>query len=377
MRWRDRPWLMPALGALSLVAYAYFESLLEMVVFGLPLFCVVAGTSWLARQGTGRAAPPLLGPRSRSSWPALVMMGPIALAFAYIVHGRFTDSGLVEWLDRVQASRSGRYSERLSFLTAVMYLLILLGLEVAVAMGLRRLRRGPTAPDDLAPPSPPATGGHVRVSDPAAALRAQRRLTFAVFAGFFAAIWTIGFAAYLWTSTRHREDLSAQYEPIHLTPGGPAPAPPPGSHIALFGAPMLERALSLRQGRSDRRRFFVPIVGAGDGAASRANYVLQFEARQPPRLETPILARVGRDALPAALFDAFESSGVRIERPYFLVSLVPSRGGTIEDRSRADLELFLGVAGLSSGILLLLALGIWLVLGRKLSRLESGTARSE
>jgi hypothetical protein len=88
----------------------------------------------------------------------------------------------------------------------------------------------------------------------------------------------------------------------------------------------------------------------------------------------PILARVERGALPPPIADALARGGVHLPGAPLLLTLVPNRGGKVDDRSEADLRFFLGAAGIGSGMLLLMAPMVWLMLGRKLSKLEA-TAR--
>ncbi len=130
-----RPWFVPVVGIAALVAQAWLVSPLEMVVFGLPLFVVVLGGTRIASMlddgGTPRSAS-AFGPVRKALAIGLVLL--LIAGFVYIVWGRIQDSGLVGWLDAVQARHAGRYRERTSFVAALCYLLIAFGLGMALVL---------------------------------------------------------------------------------------------------------------------------------------------------------------------------------------------------------------------------------------------------
>jgi hypothetical protein len=134
--------LLALAGLVALVAQAWLTSTLEMALFGLPLFVlVVAGYS------VGRMLPSEEAETPRSTaGPVAKLLVVLIIAlfiagFGYIVWGRFHGSGLVGWLDAVQARRGGRYSERSSFLAALCYLLIAFGLGMGALLRFGRASR--------------------------------------------------------------------------------------------------------------------------------------------------------------------------------------------------------------------------------------------
>jgi hypothetical protein len=353
---------------MGLGACAWLESTLEMLVFGLPLFLLAMGVVWLQRLPP-RPSAATTGPAGRVlQGTAIALAAGSVLGFGYIVYARLTDSGLVGWMDAVQARRTGKYSERLSFIAAAMDLLVLMGIAFGCLAGWQRLRGG-TGEAAREPPRPIPAAAPAAV-DPAADLRAGRRFTLYLFAALVAGIWAIGFPAYLWTSAQHRADVAASYEAVRLAAGG-APPSPSEDHVALYGAPRHDQAVVLREGRSDTRRYFVPVVAPAADPSEAVAVVVQFEGRQPTRFEVPLLARVDRSALPTAIAEALARGGVHLRDAPLLLTLVPSRGGKVEDRSKEDLEFFLGIAGMTSAMLLLMAPLVWWALGRRIARLEA------
>jgi hypothetical protein len=64
----------------------------------------------------------------------VVHVALLIAGFAYIVWGRIQNSGPVGWLDAVQAQRDGKYSARMSFITATLYLLIAFALGIGLLL---------------------------------------------------------------------------------------------------------------------------------------------------------------------------------------------------------------------------------------------------
>lgn len=130
-----RPWFVPVVGIAALAAQAWLVSPLEMVVFGLPIFVVVLGgarfASMLDDAATPRSAP-AVGPVRKAVAVGLIVL--LVAGFIYIVWGRIEGSGLVGWLDAVQARHAGRYRERTSFIAALCYLLIAFGLGMTLLL---------------------------------------------------------------------------------------------------------------------------------------------------------------------------------------------------------------------------------------------------
>lgn len=340
-----RAGLIALAGIGALLAQSWLASPLEMAVFGLPLFVVAAAGYWVAHMLPEQGGEPS---RSRAG-PVQKLLAALLFAlliagFAYIVWGRFRDSGLVGWLDAMQARRRGSYSERTSFLTAVCYLLIAAGLGFGA---LLRFGRGAGPPGGERPRlSPPSA------RPPRSASATPGRTWAIALAGVVSAIWVVGGALYAHVAWRHRAEARASYHRVD-----PSQSRSPRSRqefVALPGRVHPAGYLSVRQGTASTRTFFVPLIGAGADPEAPVHWILQLEGTSLPDLEWPVLAHDLADDLPPVARQEFGRMGLPVAADAVLVELVPSRGGAVRDRAGEDRTFFLGVAGFVTLIVVLM-----------------------
>ena len=215
------PWFVPACGVAALSLLAWFTSPFETLVIDVPWFVAIVGGLRVARALSDEPPAHQRAISTGSPKAVLVLMvGLVGLvivlaAAAMIVWWRITDSGMVGWLDAVQARQSGKYSPRMSLLTAFFYLVDVVGVVVVLALWLTRTSRhdAVTATGAVAA-GPAAPAAPVVVLHPTAP--AGKHALAMVFAGLIVATWSIGFVAYEVVAMRHQAELQARYTPVEL-----------------------------------------------------------------------------------------------------------------------------------------------------------------
>lgn len=365
MSWLRNPWLGALVALAALGTQARAESPLAALAIGLP-FAVLMWGYWCfgsriaASQGPLATPPKQLLPKPVGI-AILVALPVLACAwFAYMCYGLVTERGIIGWLNAVQAARDGKFSTKLSFIVALLYLFCAMGVLGLAAAWLSR--GGGSGTEPAAPPAP------VPQVAPAAALaqleattvRNNTRLALWMFVAIGVGAWVIGYPVYLWIAAEHREDVQARYVRVDL--GGARVSWPQHPHVALVGVPQGDQVLVLREGNHARRTYFVPMTGAGWTPAQPVSAVLTFEAEVPPQLDRPVLGRLRSDSLPLAAIQAFGRSGVKIDALHRLVDLLPSQQGQVLDRGDSDQQKFLIGATLLSAFSLVGGFMFWLAM---------------
>ncbi len=347
MSWLRNPWLgaLVALAALAIQARA--ESPLAALAIGLPFAAVMwaywcFGPRMAASQGPMATSPRQLIPKPAGIAILVVLLVLACAWFAYMCYGLVADRGIIGWLNAVQAASDGKFSTKLSFIVALLYLICAMGVLGLAAVWLSHGGSGkaPAAPAAPAPtPAPPATPAPSLAQLQAATVRSNTRLVLWIFAAIGVGAWVIGYPVYLWIAAEHREDVHARYASVDL--GGASVSWPQEPHVALGGVPQGDQVLVLKEGNHARKTYFVPMTGAGWTRAQPVSAVLTFEAEFPPQLDRPVLGRLRSDALPLAAIEAFARSGVKIDTSHRLIDLVPSQQGQVLDRGDSDRQNFL------------------------------------
>lgn len=369
---------------LALAAQAWFSSPLQMLVLGAPFGGVVlawrAISAWSERD---TAAPPAGQRKSRLLMLALGLLTAALVAAAFVIcWQRFTDSGFVAWLDAVQARQDGRYSERLSLIVAVCDLILAYGLGIAL---LIRLAPAPadsplgagTRPESASVPQGPAGGAGPRRSAPAPVAMTRPQASPAGRGGWLwllgtlALVWIVGGAVYAGSAWQHRQEGQASYAPLdaaHAAGVGAAAA-----YLALAGHAHPGGFVSLQHGQESSRTYFVPMLGRDAAPDAPARWVVRAEGRERPEFESPVLVHRAGSPVPPAVRDALARMGVQVAADAELVDHVPSRQGVVMDRDGQSFELYVGVAGFVS-ILLLLAAAYFALQGLRARRRQRAAA---
>lgn len=346
----QNPWFVPACGVALLAMQAWITSPLEMLVMDMPWFVAIVGGLRVARTMSDDAPADQrpLPTRSTKAVLALLALGTFLAAAALIVWWRITDSGMVGWLDAVQARHGGKYSPRLSLLTAFAYLFDVGAAAVALAVWLGRSSRD--AGGGKPGPAPTASVAPVVVMRPADTA-GKHALVF-VFGGMIAATWTIGFVAYEVVTMGHRAELQARYSPVEL--GATQASVPAAEFLALHGAPHALGHLSVRHGQAREKTHYLPLVAQGARRDDPVRWIVRAEADAMPALPATVLVHATSQAVPQSVQEGLARMGVQLTRDVRLVSLVPSMNGHVESRLEEDRDFFVGVAGFASVVILLL-----------------------
>ena len=346
----QKHWFVPACGAALLAIQAWITSPLEMLVMDMPWFVAIVGGLRVARTMSDEAPadPRPLPTRSTKAVLALLVLGTLLAAAALIVWWRITDSGMVGWLDAVQARHGGKYSPRLSLLTAFAYLFDVGGAAVALAVWLGRSSRDAGG----GKPGPAATASVTPVVVMRPADTAGKHALVFVFGGMIAATWTIGFVAYEVVTMGHRAELQARYWPVELS--ATQAGVPAAEFLALHGAPHALGHLSVRHGQAREKTHYLPLVARGAQRDDPVRWIVRAEADTMPTLPATVLAHATSQAVPQVVQEGLAQMGVQLTRDVRLVNLVPSMNGQVESRLEEDRTLFVGVAGFASIIILLL-----------------------
>jgi hypothetical protein len=368
MTWLRNPWLSALVALAALGIHARVESPLAALAIGLPFALVMwgywcFGPRMAATQGLMSTPPRQLFSKTNGS-ALLVALALLACAwFAYMCYGLVTERGIIGWLNAVQAAHDGKFSTKLSFIVALLYLFCAMGVLGVAGAWLSR-GGGDTAPTAPPMPMPKPVAAAARAESPsqlqAATVRNNTRLAMWLFAAIAVGAWAIGYPVYLWVAAEHREDVQARYASVDL--GGTRVSWPQDPHVALGGVPQGDQVLVLKEGNHARKTYFVPMTGTGWTPAQPVNVVLTFEAETAPQLDRPVLGRLRSDTLPLAAVQAFARSGVTIDASHRLVDLVPSLQGQVIDRSDSDRQTFLIGATLLSTIGGVGGLMFWLVM---------------
>jgi len=368
------PWLGAVVAVAALGIQARAESPLAALAIGLP-FAVLMWAYWClfprlaasldAPQDVMVTPPKQLVPKSIGIGIIIVILVLMVAWFAYMCYGLVTGRGVIGWLNAVQAANDGRFSTKLSFIVALLYLFCAMG---AIALAATWLGRGSdtqtpirnqNATSNSAPAGAPEVRNAVSAQDEASAVRSGTRLALWMSFGIAVAAWVIGYPIYLWIAAEHREDVQAHYASVDL--GGPGVSWPPEPHVSLNGVPLGDQVLVLTEGNHSKKTYFIPMTGRGWTSAQPVNAVLTFEADYPPQLDRPVLGRLRSDALPPAAVQAFARLGVTIDASHRLIDMVPSDQGQVADRSESDHQMFLIGATMISVMSLVGSLMVWLM----------------
>jgi hypothetical protein len=347
-------------GAAVLALYAWGNTPLKMVVLCLPFYVVVVVPLMMARYLPGVGRQPVAFGSNR---PLAVVSCVLALiGFGYVFWGRVTDSGLVGWLDAVQARGRGSYDLRFSVLVACVYMAVVVGALIWVAS---RLLPGRAA----APGVPLAAKPKVDLKQ----LKARRmRIVGWVCLGIAVATWPIGFGVYEYFADQNRREMQATYQPVDLS----ATAVGQPAYVSLR-ARVHRAGYVVRHSRDSRTgetgTLFVPLVTPpGKDLSAPVHWVLVMDGTTLSTLPTPVLGHALGGTVPLTTRQTFDQMGVRLADDAVLVSYVPTDGtGAVIDRSSDYLGAFLIGGGLLSGTTLMLAGMVWvmqLLGGRKAAR---------
>lgn len=120
MSFLRNPWFITLAGAVALVAYGITVAPISALVLGTPFYVAVLIYAWSDKLDAA-AVGAAVAERGGTMVVLYVACGLAVAALAYLIWGRFTDTGLIGWLDALQARSDGRYSPKLSFVVGVLY----------------------------------------------------------------------------------------------------------------------------------------------------------------------------------------------------------------------------------------------------------------
>ena len=339
---------------------AWIASPFEMLVMGAPWFVAIVGGLRVARAMSDEAPPDqrTIPTGSPNATLVLLGLGIFLAAAALIVWWRITDSGVVGWLDAVQARHAGKYSARWSLITGFAYLFDIGGAAVALAAWLGRSSRHAGG----VKPGPAATASVTPVVVMRPAGTAGKHALAFVFGGMIAATWAIGFVAYEVVTMGHRAELQARYTPVDLSAA--QARMPPAEFLALHGASHALGHLSVRRGQAREKTHYLPLVAQGARRDDPARWIIRANADTMPALPATVLAHATSQAVPQVVQEGLAQMGIQLTRDVRLVDLVPSMNGHVENRLEEDRDFFVGVAGFASVVIVLLwamlaVLGSW------------------
>lgn len=359
------PWLLPIFGLAMLVVRAWFDSPLAMWAIGVPFFLMLIAAAWL-RRALPTSAVLQQSPKAfaTASIGRRVIVGALVAlliaGFAYIAWSRIHDSGIVGWLDAVQARRDGKYSEKLSVMVATMYLLLAFAAGIGLILKFAdRHSATPASPEAL------KTLRTATIAQSKNDLASQRRRLLLVMLAMGAATWLVGFGVHTYASMRHQEELHASYQPLDIRQVTSTVLSSP--FIALRGRVHSNGYLSLKE-RTATSKLFLPLVAPDAPPTSPVRWVVQVDGTALPPLAPLVFAHATGEKLSQSTREAFERTGVPIASDAMLVDYVPTRGGQVVDRSAQDRSHFLSLASVVTASLALLLVISWVVLGLRQRR---------
>ena len=182
-----------------------------------------------------------------------------------------------------------------------------------------------------------------------------------VIAGVMATIWLVGAGFYGLAVRGQGIEMRARYRPVELSRSAEAQGSP--EFIALPAPVRSADGLVLRRGNVAGGAHFLPLPAAG----GEVHWIARWEGPSQAGVEWPMLAHGRGETPPTVVRDAFAAEGTRLAEDAVVVEQVPSRGGVVLDRSDESRTWFLGVAGLVSVIVALMAAMLG-VLGRVATR---------
>jgi hypothetical protein len=351
MKLDRRSWLILLGGPLALAAQAWFESPMEMLVIGAPFY--VALLLYITMQRFDWEQPQARAGKGVQAVFALFGVG--ALVFiVYVVWSRITDTGLVGWLDAVQARHGGHYSEKLSVMMPFIYLVDVLG---ALFLSFQLLRR--RAPTSGARTATPRAAAPAPARPSPVQTRSVRdgRVLGLVFGGIFLAVWVIGLVAYEVISWRHQRELGATYTNVDLSARNGTDAVP--EFAVLRGQPHARGYVTLGLQNETAKTSYLPIAARGAAPGEPVHWVIKFDESVIGSLPQALHTHARGEALAPVVREGLAQIGVVVAADAVLVDNVPTRDGQVIDRTASDREMFLGVAGLASLLIVLL----WLMVG--------------
>jgi hypothetical protein len=340
-------WFLAVAGAAVMAAFAWFDTPLRMVVLGLPFYLIVVVPLMIARYLPAVGRQPVTFGSNR---PLAVISWVLTLiALGYVFWGRATNSGLVGWLDAVQARGHGSYSLKLSVAVACVYMVVVVGALIWVAS---RLLPGRPA----APGVPVAAKPKV---DPRQVKALQMRIVMLVFLGIAVGIWPIGFGVYEYYADQNRREMQATYQPVDpsaSTLGQPA-------YVSLRARVHRAGYVVRHSGNSQDGTLFVPLMTPpGKDLAAPVHWVLQMDGTTLPTLPRSVLGHALGGTVPLTTRQTFDQMGVRLADDAVLVSYVPTDDtGAVIDRSASYWQFFLIGSTVLSVITVVMGGMIWVV----------------
>jgi len=283
----------------------------------------------------------------------------VIVGFGYIFWSRINDSGLVGWIDSVQAQNDGKYDAKLSLITAMFYLMI----AIAVVLGL--LSRLPGAAPSVSRAGPASAAARPRKT----AVTQTRMLLFTTL-GMAVATWIVGFGAYEYYSLRNRQEMAATYEPVDVSAQTGVASRP--AFVALRGRPHPLGSLSLRGEHDSDGTYFVPLVApSGRDRDAPVHWVVQLSGSYLPPLPLPLRGHDVGGTLSQTTRDAFARMGVRLAPDVVLVSYVPAGSdGVVLDGSAHYWDYFVFGSGFVSVTCLLVFFLAWIGQGIRARRMR-------
>ena len=188
-----------------------------------------------------------------------------------------------------------------------------------------------------------------------------RRAGLGLLAAILATIWLVGAGLHGLTVRGYGIEMRAHFRPADLSRSAAAQGSP--EFVALPTPLHSTDGLVLRRANTSGGVHFLPLPAAG----GEVHWIARWEGSSRPPMEWPLLAHERGETPTAVIRDAFAAQGARVSEDAVVVEWVPSRAGVVIDRSDESRSWFLGVAGLVSIIVALLAAMLGM-LGRLASR---------
>ncbi len=289
---------------------------------------------------------------------ALLLLGGLLAFSTYAVIG---ETGPVGWLNGLQAARSGSYSRTVSWFVMFVVLLVVGGLLLAAWILVRdRFLGGPPAPR-------PGQAPHALLGDLPPLPKVSMGFWPASFLALFALLVVAWGGVFAWhvLDWRQRDvDASSVYVAQRLARDVSAARPADGSHLALQGRLLWDRALVRRSttgASSAPDEVFVPVVGADWRAGDAVRFVAQMGQADVWRLqhpadgaEAPLRVRVD-GAVPGATRPVFAKGESPLSDVAVLVHVMEAEAGKPADaRAGFDWDSVLQIGGGASAFIALL-----------------------
>ena len=339
------PWFILVCGLVAMATYGYCGSVVAMAAIGSPFFAIAVGVAMLVRYGRAGAKPTRQpGPGGQKIISAVYI--PLLVGgFAYLIWSRVTETGLIGWLDAVQARSDGEYDAKLSLLVGMFYLAFLTGAVVVLLSKLLSRSAIGATPEARATTSPRKQPNY-------------RRQVLYTGLGMFVAVWAIGFGVYEYYTVRGQREMQADYQPVDVA--APVGAASGLEFVALHAKQHPAGYLSLHGKYSNDGTDFIPLVApTARGRDVPVHWVL--ESSGSASLPQVIRGHAIGTTLSLPTREAFARMGVRLADDVILVSYVAaSPTGAVSDGSAYYWPLFIYATSFVSGLTLLFFFVAWL-----------------